>query len=186
MRRKMRLVRWGLVAALVASHLVMNGPVWSLIEKLDLTGSSSSYHRYMLVDNCLRHFGDWWLLGFKDYNSWGFDMWDLSNQYVANAVGGGLLTLVLFIAIICQGFASLGTARKLAEGNRQEEWFLWCLGAAMFVHAVAYFGISYFDQMQFAWFALLGLIGAATASIGQCVLFESCDGNAELAGSAWT
>jgi hypothetical protein len=157
LRKRMRVVRWGLVFTLVALHLVMNGPVWSLIEKVDLTGSSSSYHRYMLIDNCLRHFGDWWLLGFKDYDKWGFGMWDLSNQYVAYAVSGGLATLVLFVAIISRSFGGIGTARKLAA-DRKEEWFLWCLGAALFAHVVAYFGIGYFDQMQFAWFALLAII----------------------------
>ena len=161
LRNKMRLVRWGLVFTLVALHVVMNGPVWSLIEKVDLTGSSSSYHRYMLIDNTIRHFGDWWLLGFKDYDKWGFDMWDLSNQYVAYAVSGGLATLMLFIAIISRSFGGIGTARKLVAGNRKEEWFLWCLGAALFTHVVGYFGIGYFDQMQFAWFALLAVICVA-------------------------
>ena len=161
LRKKMRLLRWGLVFTLVALHVVMNGPVWSLIEKVDLTGSSSSYHRYMLIDNCIRHFGDWWLLGFKDYDKWGFDMWDLSNQYVAYAVSGGLATLMLFIAIISRSFGGIGTARRLVAGNRKEEWFLWCLGAALFAHVVGYFGIGYFDQMQFAWFALLAIICVA-------------------------
>jgi hypothetical protein len=161
LRNRMRLVRWGLVVTLVGLHLVMNGPVWSLIEKVDLTGSSSSYHRYMLIDNCIRHFGDWWLLGVKDYDKWGFDMWDLSDQYVAYAVSGGLLTLVLFVGIISRSFARLGTARRLAAGNREKEWLLWGLGAALFAHVVAYFGIGYFDQMQFAWFALLAIICAA-------------------------
>jgi hypothetical protein len=163
LRKNMRLVRWGLVFTVVALHLVMNGPVWSLIEKVDLTGSSSSYHRYMLIDNCIRHFGEWWLLGVKDYDKWGFDMWDLSDQYVAYAVGGGLLTLVLFIGIISRSFVKLGMARKLAGGNQKEQWFLWCLGAALFAHVVAYFGIGYFDQMQFAWYALLAIISRETA-----------------------
>lgn len=160
-RKQMRLVRWGVVLTLVGLHLVMNGPVWSLVEKVDLTGSSSSYHRYMLMDNCIRHFGDWWLLGAKNYNTWGFDMWDLSNQYVAYALTGGLATLFFFIAIISRSFAGLGTARRLVAGNRKAEWFLWCLGASVFAHVVAYFGIGYFDQTQFAWFALLAIICAA-------------------------
>jgi hypothetical protein len=163
LRKKMRLVRWGLVITLVALHLVMNGPVWSLIEKVDLTGSSSSYHRYMLIDNCIRHFSDWWLLGVKDYDKWGFDMWDLSDQYVAYAVNGGLITLIFFVGIIARSFAKLGRARKVAGGNREEEWFLWCIGAALFAHVVAYFGIGYFDQMQFAWFALLAIICVAVS-----------------------
>ena len=68
---------------LVGLHLVMHGPVWSIIEHIDLTGSSSSYHRYMLIDNLIRHFRDWWLLGTTDNPNWGFDMWDTSNQYVS-------------------------------------------------------------------------------------------------------
>ena len=90
----------------VALHLVMHGPVWSLIEKIDLTGGSSSYHRYMLVDNCIRHFGDWWLLGSRNYGDWGWDMWDLCNQFVVNALTGGLVTLVLYIMIFKRSFRS--------------------------------------------------------------------------------
>lgn len=162
LRRNMRGVRWGILAILIGLHLVMNGPVWSLIEKVDLTGSSSSYHRYMLMDNCIRHFWDWWTLGVKNYDSWGFDMWDLSNQYVAYAVTGGLVTLGFFIAIISSSFGAVGTARKIVAGERRREWFFWCLGSALLAHVMSYFGIGYFDQMQFAWFALLAIICATT------------------------
>ena len=90
----------------------MHGPVWSLIEKIDLTGGSSSYHRYMLVDNCIRHFGDWWLIGYKNYGDWGLDMWDLCNQFVVNALTGGLVTLVLYLTIFKRSFRAIGIARK--------------------------------------------------------------------------
>ena len=184
-RKQMRLVRWGLVSTLVALHLVMHGPVWSLIEKIDLTGSSSSYHRYMLIDNCIRHFWDWWLLGVKNYDSWGFDMWDLSNQYVAYAVTGGLATLVFFIAIISRGFAGIGTARKLVAGKPREEWFFWCIGASLFAHVMAYFGIGYFDQTQFAWFALLAVVSAAVCKtkrlpVPKETLAPACDADAAM------
>ncbi len=165
LRKHMRAFRWALVLLLVGLHLVMKAPVWALIARIDLTGSSSGYHRFMLVDGCIRHFSDWWLLGFKNYDQWGWDMWDLSNQYVAFALTGGLVTLVLFIGIISRGFGQLGTARKLVEGDSEPEWFLWCLCAALLSHVVAYFGIGYFDQMQFAWFALLAIISAAVSEV---------------------
>ena len=107
LRKRMRLVRWGLVAVLVTLHLVMHGPVWSLIEKIDLTGGSSSYHRYMLVDNCIRHFGDWWLLGSKTFGDWGFVMYDLCNQFIVAALRGGLLTLLIYIGIYKQSFGAV-------------------------------------------------------------------------------
>jgi hypothetical protein len=161
LRKQMRALRWGLVLTLVGLHLVMKVPVWALIALADLTGASSRYHRFLLVDNCIRHFSDWWLLGYKHYNDWGPSIWDLSNQYVSYALTGGLITLVLFIAIISRGFGRLGNTRKHVEHNRSEAWFLWCLGAALFSHVVAYFGISYFDQMQVAWYALLAIISVA-------------------------
>ena len=160
-RDRMRTLRWSLIAVLVGLHLVMKAPVWALIARIDLTGASSGFHRYMLVDNFIRHFGDWWLLGAKDYNAWGIDMWDLSNQYIEYGVTGGLISLVCFIAIISRAFGKLGDARKWAFGNYEEEWFLWCLGAALLAHVVAYFGISYFDQVQAEWYLLLAVICVA-------------------------
>ena len=158
MRRRMRAFRWGVVLILVGLHICMKAPVWALIARVDLTGSSSGFHRYMLVDQCIRHFGDWWLIGVKNYEDWGFDMWDLSNQYVADAVTGGLVTLVAFILVISRSFGRLGSARKRVQGDRRQEWSVWCLGAALLAHVVAYFGIGYFDQMQAAWYTLLSLI----------------------------
>lgn len=163
LRGRMRAFRWALVVILVGLHLVMEAPVWALIARIDLTGSSSGFHRYMLVDNFVRHFGDWWLLGVKDYDAWGFDMWDLSNQYVECGLTGGLVTLIFFIAIISRSFGKLGMARKRVAGDRDHEWFLWCLCAGLLAHAVAYFGISYFDQMQMAWYALLAIICTAVS-----------------------
>ena len=49
------------------------------------------------------------------------------------------------------------------KSDRKQAWLLWCLGAALFAHVIAYFGIGYFDQMQFAWFALLASISTAVS-----------------------
>ncbi|MGE5057537.1 MAG: hypothetical protein ACM3WP_25525 [Acidobacteriota bacterium] len=167
LRKRMRLVRWGIVAMLIGLHLVMHGPVWSLIEKIDVTGGSSSYHRYMLVDNCIRHFSDWWLIGYKNYGSWGFDMWDLCNQFVANALTGGLLTLVLYLAIFKQSFRALGVARRRVEGNRRKEWLFWCLGSTLFANVVAHFGINYMAHLSMYLFVLLVCISTAANEIIQ-------------------
>jgi len=163
LRKKMRLLRWGIVIALVALHLVMKAPVWFLIARVGVLGSSSGYHRAMLVDQFIRNFGDWWLVGTNTNSNWGFDMWDLSNQFVAEGETGGLATLICFIAMIYLGFKMIGTARKTVEGDRKKEWFLWLFGAALFSHIVAFFGISYFDQTRVGWLALLAMITAATA-----------------------
>jgi hypothetical protein len=163
LRKQMRIIRWGLAASVIGLHLIMKGPVWSLLEHIDLTGSSESFHRYQLIDTFIRHFGDWWLLGTRDNGSWGWEMADTSNEYVTYGISGGLVTFALFIAIISKCFGKIGTARKVVQGNRNEEWLLWCLGAAVFAHVVVYFGIDYFDQMEFAWLALLAMISTTVS-----------------------
>jgi hypothetical protein len=141
LRKRMRAIRWGFSLTLVALHMIMHGPVWSLIARIDLTGSSSGYHRYYLVDNCIRHFSDWWLLGYKYYNDWG---------------------LVFYIAIFSRSFGAIGKARKQVNDNRREEWLLWCLGADLFANVVAHFGINYMAQLMMTLFPLLACISVAT------------------------
>ncbi len=182
-RKQMRLIRWGIVAALIGLHIVMHGPVWSLIEKVDLTGGSSSYHRYMLVDNCIRHFSDWWLLGYKNYGNWGFDMWDLCNQFVVAALTGGLITLIFFIMIYSRSFGLIGKTRKRVEGNRAQEWFLWCLGSTLFANVVASFGINYMVQLQMSLFPLLACISIAASSAKRTVVRKVDSTNEFLLGS---
>jgi hypothetical protein len=164
-RKKMRLIRWGIVILLISLHLVMKAPVWYLIARIDVVSGSTSYQRAFLIDQFVRHFYDWWLVGTYDSDSWGADMWDHTNQFVAEGEAGGLATLVCFIAMISRSFGRIGRARKYIEGDNEKEWYLWILGAGLFSHIVGYFGISYFDQTRISWWALLAMISAATAPI---------------------
>jgi hypothetical protein len=141
----------------------MKAPVWHLISRIDITGGSSSWHRFMLVDQCIRHFGDWWLIGVKSTSAWGWDMWDTANQYVSICDNSGLLPFLLFLAVLAYGFKYLGRARRAAS-DRKTALFIWALGSALFANAVAFFGISYFDQTMVAWYALLAMIPAAMAA----------------------
>jgi hypothetical protein len=170
LRKRMRIIRWGLVFMLVALHLVMKAPVWHLISRVDLTGSSSSYHRYTLVNQTIRHFSDWWLLGYKYYDHWDWDMWDTSNLFVAAALTGGLVTLVLVIAVFSRSFGAIGTARKRVSGDRRREWLLWCLGSALFACIVSCFGIAFLYQSQMLLFALPAFISVATFEARQVTI----------------
>jgi hypothetical protein len=163
LRRMMRTVRWGVVAALLVLNMIMKAPVWFLIMHIDVVGGSSGYHRAMLVNDFIMHFRDWWLVGTAENARWGYNMWDLCNQYVAEGQLGGLATFICFMAMICIAFSRLGTARKAVEGDRDKEWYFWLLSAALFSHIIGFFGISYFDQTRVSWFALLVFIVTATA-----------------------
>src|SRR5579872_4753984 len=110
-RAWMRALRWGIVAALVSLHVAMKAPVWNLIARMDLVGGSSGEHRYQLVNMCIVHFWDWWLVGTKSNGDWGWGMWDTCNQYVAVSEYSGLIPLILLLAMIVYGFKFLGRAR---------------------------------------------------------------------------
>ncbi len=163
-RRWMRQIRQGIAIVLLGLEAVMKAPVWFLIARVDLTGSSSSYHRAQLVDQCIRHFSDWWLIGVKDVSNWGLDMWDAQNQFVNVAENGGLLALIAFVLLIVRAFGRLGDARKSRKADPAEAWIDWSLGAALFANLVGFFGVNYFDQSRMWWFLLLAMISTITAS----------------------
>lgn len=155
-RRHLRALRWIVVLCLVALQLVMKAPVWALIQRADVLGGSSGFHRYYLVDQFIRRFGEWFLCGVKDTHSWGPDMWDHANQYVAVGTTSGMLPLILFVAVAVYGFKAIGVARR-RQNTRKANHFTWILGAAVLAHLVAFFGISYVDQTIVGWWGVLAM-----------------------------
>ena len=161
-RENMRWVRRSVVASLIFLHLIMKGPVWALIDHIDIVGGNSANHRYQLVDQFIRHFWDWWLVGTAHNGDWGYDMWDTANFYVGVGESGGLLAFIFLLAIISRGFRAIGLARSSFPSDKSQQWSYWMLGAALFSQCVAFFGISYFDQTVADWYALLVIIIVAT------------------------
>lgn len=161
-RKKMKAVRWGLVITLLGLAMVMKAPVWFVIAHIDLTGGSSGYHRAELIDQFIRHFSDWWLIGTHDAGTWGWDLWDTQNQYVNVGETGGLAAIVFFIIMICRCYRRIGNTTKAVAGRKGDEWFAWFLGATLFAHLAAFFGVNYFDQSKVSWFLLLAIICATT------------------------
>lgn len=158
LREHMRLLRWGVIILLLGLQLVMKAPVWFLIGRIDLSGGSTGYHRAMLIDNFVRHFGDWWLIGTHDNVNWGWDMWDRANQYVNEGESGGLIAFVGFLALFFVCYRWLGSRRKALRGENEKEQLVWIIGAALFSQNLAFIGVDYFDQSVVTWFLLLVII----------------------------
>ena len=168
LRRHLHLFRWSAVVLLAGLQLAMNAPVWALIQRAGVMGGSSGYHRYILVDRFFQHFGDWWLLGARNADQWGLLSYDIANQYVGIGESAGLLPLLLFLTLIVYAFKYLGQAR-LAAQQVEERRFLWAIGCALFAHVIAFFGLSYFDQMIVSWYVLLAIISAVAGPMTQVV-----------------
>lgn len=156
LRHYMRVVRLGIVGTLALLHVIMEKPVWHLISRIDLAGGSTGWHRYFLIDQFIKHFDEWLLLGSNSTAHW--DVIDITNQYVLEALFGGLLTLCIFVAIIAVAFREVGRLWRSVAHSTWRVAMAWSLGVALFVHTTAFLGVSYFGQIIVIWYLLLSNI----------------------------
>jgi hypothetical protein len=166
LRNRMKVVRWSIVLVVLGLAVVMKAPVWFLIARVDFVGGHG-WDRAQMIDLTIRHFFDWWLVGTNTNASWGNDAWDSVNQFVSEGLTGGLISMALFTGLIVRGFSLIGKARKRAmeAGERDAEWFYWCLGAGLFANLMAFTGVDYMDNMENLWFVYLAIISAATVTV---------------------
>jgi hypothetical protein len=169
-RRYMRLILWGFVILLVVLHLVRAEPVWHLIGRVsDFTGGTG-WHRYALIDAFIGNWRDWIMVGMgtRSTRQWGWGLEDVTNQFVAEGVQGGIATMAAFIALLSVSFASI--SRILVRADRvpglsadRRHGFLtfgWGLGVALFAHCMSWISVSYFGQMWDVFYIELALIAA--------------------------
>ena len=151
-RQHMRLMLWSAVGVAVVIHFVREKPVWHLILRMEAFMGGTGSHRYYLIDAFIRRFGEWALMGTSNTRNWGWGLQDTTNQYVAEGVRGGLLTLVLFVLILKTSFVQLRLARRVFErvDGPESVWALlaWGSSVALTVHCVSFISVSYFGQMN--------------------------------------
>jgi hypothetical protein len=154
LRERTRALRWGFVIGYIILDFVMQDPAYYLIARIDITGSSTGYHRARLIQSSFAHLDEWWLGG-TDYTrhwmpsgvSWSPDHSDITNQYIKMGVIGGLPLMFLFIGLLVITFRYVGKGmRRLPRSDLKERFLLWTLGSAMFTHAVTFLSVHYFDQ----------------------------------------
>lgn len=168
LRDHMRLIRWTVLLGYIGLDIVMKAPAYYLIARIDLTGSSTSWHRAALIESALAHISEWWLVG-TDFTrhwmaygvAWSGDHIDITNHYLRMGVDGGLPLMFLFIAILAKGFSFVGQKLRQVDGlSAVSPFMIWTLGASLFSHTASFISVSYFDQS----FVFLYLTLAAISS----------------------
>ena len=168
-RDRMRPVRWLAVFAYIGLDVIMKDPAYFILARIDLTGSSTGWYRARLMQSAIEHLSEWWLAG-TDYTrhwmatgvSWSPDHTDITNHYLQMGVWGGLPLMLLFIAIMVQGFTFVGqTLGQMPELPPQPRFMIWTLGASLFAHATTFISVSYFDQSFVLLYLTLAAIGSA-------------------------
>jgi len=154
---------WGILATLVALHIVMKAPVWHLLSRMSVVPGSTGWFRYNIIDQAIKHFDEWAFLGCRSTAHWGWLMWDVVNGYVGVAVQGGLITLVLFLVLLYTALKIL-LRMSFKYPERKQQFLAWCLFTIMSGHCVALFGVPYFGQMRMWWFMTLAMVSFLSES----------------------
>lgn len=168
-RSKMKYILRGLLVSLVILHLIMKAPVWFLAARIgDLIGGGGWY-RSALIDAAIEHFNEWWLMGTAYTAHWmptSLALYpnkaDITNQFVAEGISGGIIELFLFIWLLVECFKAVGSAtHNEAKLSPPERFLSWSIGCALLGHVTSFFSVSYFDQI----IIFLCLIVAMTAPL---------------------
>lgn len=157
-RRYTRQAFLTLFLSLIALHIVMDAPVWHLISRINVVSGSSAWHRYHIIDETIKHYNEWILCGVRSSRHWGFLTGDMANQYLIEAVQGGIITFGLFITMLVIGFNTLIKCFEKSR-NHKQQLFAWCLLICMIGHCIAFLGVSYFGQIMMLWYLMLSIIG---------------------------
>ena len=172
-RLQMRWVRRGMLALLVGAALVMKAPFWYIIARLSDQVGGTGWHRAYLIDQAIGHFSEWWLVGTSVTAHWAPsgqvlavdpNSMDITNNYIAQGIQGGLLGLCMFVAIIIGCFRVVGHLVRRHDLPIPHK-LIWAFGVSLACHCIAMISISYFDQIQVFWFWLLAVF--ATLSVLQ-------------------
>lgn len=163
-RRTTPLIRFAVIAALPALHVIMDKGVHHLLARINIVGGSTGWHRYHLMDGALHHIAEWAALGTKSTRHWGWGLEDVTNQYLLEGVRGGLPSLLLFAAWIVAIFVMLSRAIR-RHSTPAQRLVLWACGSMLFAHCLNFIAVSIFGQMTSAFymFAAMSACLAETA-----------------------
>ncbi|RKY12108.1 MAG: hypothetical protein DRP65_02300 [Planctomycetota bacterium] len=147
-----------LFVVLLGLHICMKAPVWHLISRIQIIGGSTGWHRFNVIDQAIKHFDEWALVGTRTTEHWGWMMWDVTNQFVLEGVRGGILTLSLFMVKLAIIIKTL-TWHFQRPSAAKQQMFTWVLFAVVCAHCISFFGVSYFGQIMVLWYLVLAMVG---------------------------
>jgi len=151
-------ILWLTCFILFVLHLIMKAPVWHLMSRLDFFGGSTGWHRFYLFDQFIKHTPEWFFIGTKETAHWGRGLFDITNQYVLEAVRGGFITLFLFILILYNGVKISGKY-SMSEIDIDKKFIAWGVCVSLLGHIITFWGVSYFGQMTALFYLTLAIVG---------------------------
>lgn len=130
----------------VSVHLLSNGGLHHLLfARLSFVTGSTGYHRYMLWDSFLQSFTSWFLAGQPKLLRTGANLADVTCEYIAVGLSGGMLLLIIFLGLLAECTRVIvGLVR--ASSNPSDRFLAYSLGAWLFANCLAFSAVTYFGQ----------------------------------------
>jgi len=146
----------GLLAA-CALHFVMKHGIWHLLARVDLVGGSTGYHRFHLIDQAIRRFDEWWMVGTLSTRHWGWGLQDVTNQYILEGVRGGIWAMLALVVSIVLALRACGYWLRRLPAGSCEHLLVYAVGVCVFVQAAIFLAVSYFGQSTMIWSLTMAL-----------------------------
>lgn len=163
--------KWIIAIAVVGLQLAMIQPIWHLLARVSFVPGSTSYYRFKLFDEFIAHVDEWWLSGARNLEHWwGYANGDITNQYVLEGVHGGLIGLGLFVLLIATALRAAGLRCRVDRARVQHCIVPWSLGCSLHTHCAVFWGVSYFGQIEMAWYLTLGMIASLSTAPGTVIV----------------
>jgi len=165
LRRYGRYIALGLCGLTVALHIVMRAPVWHLLARINIVGGSTGWHRYQTINETIKHFSEWALVGTRSILHWGAGMHDITNQYCLEAIRGGLITLILFVLLLIMAVRTTGRY-SLQNVTSDKQWLAWGICVSIIGHCVSFIGVTYFGQIHMLLYLTFAIVSAMYEMLG--------------------
>jgi hypothetical protein len=159
MRRHMYIVRRSIVFGLIFLQLNMKAPIYALLGRFSFVDGSTGWQRVNLFDQWVRHWPQWIFVGVRieTVASWAWGVQDITNHFIFTSIEGGLLAMILYIALITKGFKIAGNCIKQLNEKINIQKFIWAIATVLLAEIISFFGVSYFGNFIFFNYMLFGI-----------------------------
>jgi hypothetical protein len=161
----------------VATELLSNRPFYHVFTSYASKLGGAGWHRAKLIDVAIKHFNEWWLIGYSGKDpGWGpyFGMsrTDVTNEYIAAGVRYGMAGVIALCGVLYVAFRGLVNAYKKTIHPATKSLY-WALGSMLSSVAVTWMAAHFFGQLLSLFYCLLGVIGSCSLfTITQKVKFR--------------
>lgn len=180
LRSHFKKLKWLAISTYAALTVMMDRPAYYIISSIDLTGSSTGWHRSFLIEQSISYLNEWWLFGTDKTVHWmprqgriSENHTDVTNYYLAFGVNGGLLCMLAVIAIVLISGKNAGSIANDSNLPLDYKFTVWCIGSTLFANAATSASVAFFGQAQMFFWIPVALLATLAYSAKKPSLLEN-------------